>query len=163
VAGDLDFPDLAEDIALEARLALALTDETKELDERIAVLLAQVDPAGIVRSAPGVGAITGAAILGRLGDPARFSSLAAARSFTGLVPSLDASGEPGRHGGPTKRGDAVLREALFLAADHARRIDLVGLPLSPADDRGRQAPHLGALPHRLGAPDPRHRLLAPCS
>jgi transposase len=103
--GDLDYPDLAEDIALEARLALALTGETKELDERIAVLLAQVDPAGIVRSAPGIGAITGAAIVGRLGDPGRFSSLAAARSFSGLVPSLDASGQSGRHGGPTKRGD----------------------------------------------------------
>ncbi len=72
---------------LEARLALQLTAEIKELDERIGVLLARVDPAGIVRSVPGVGAITAAAILGRLGDPARFSSLAAARSFTGLVPS----------------------------------------------------------------------------
>ena len=119
----LDYPDLAEDIAIEARLALALTEEIKELDERIAVMLERADPAGIIRSAPGVGAITGAAILGRLGDPARFSSLAAARSFTGLVPPLDASGQAGRHGGPTKRGDAVLREALFIAADHARRLD----------------------------------------
>ena len=29
----------------------------------------------------------------------------------------------GKHGGPTKAGDAVLREALFIAADHARRLD----------------------------------------
>ena len=29
----------------------------------------------------------------------------------------------GRHGPPTKSGDASLREALFLAADHARRAD----------------------------------------
>jgi hypothetical protein len=28
-----------------------------------------------------------------------------------------------RHGGPTKRGDAVLRQALFMAAGQARRID----------------------------------------
>ncbi len=45
------------------------------------------------------------------------------RAFIGLVPALDASGVSGRHGPPTKRGDAVLREALFLAADHARRLD----------------------------------------
>jgi len=45
------------------------------------------------------------------------------RSFSGLVPSLDASGLMGKHGGPTKRGDASLREAIFMAADHARRID----------------------------------------
>jgi hypothetical protein len=39
------------------------------------------------------------------------------------VPTLDASGLNGRHGGPTKRGDAVLRQALFMAAGQARRID----------------------------------------
>jgi hypothetical protein len=50
-AGELEYPDLAEDVAVEARLALTLTDEIKELDERIAVLLDRADPAGIIRSA----------------------------------------------------------------------------------------------------------------
>jgi transposase len=121
--GELDYPDLAEDIALEARLALQLTEEIKDLDERTAVLLRAADPDGILTSAPGVATITAAAILGRLGNPDRFTSLAGARAFTGLVPSLDASGLNGRHGGPTKRGDAVLRQALFMAAGQARRID----------------------------------------
>ena len=120
---DLSFPDLAEDIAVEARLALALTAEIKELDERIAVLVRERDPDGIITSAPGVGAITGAVILGRLGDASRFQSLAAARAFSGLVPSLDSSGVSGRHGGPTKRGDHLLREALFMSANQARRLD----------------------------------------
>lgn len=74
--GELDYPDLAEDIAIEARLALQLTEEIKELDERTAVLLKHADPAGILTSAPGVATITAAAILGRLGDPNRFTSLA---------------------------------------------------------------------------------------
>lgn len=100
-----------------------LTEENKDLDERTALLLKQADPIGILTSAPGVTAITAAAILGRLGDPNRFDSLAGARAFTGLVPILDSSGLNGRHGGPTKRGDAVLREALFMAAGQARRID----------------------------------------
>jgi len=121
--GELDYPDLAEDIALEARLALQLTEEIKDLDERTTLLLHQADPMGILTSAPGVAAITAAAILGRLGDPKRFDSLAGARAFTGLVPILDSSGLNGRHGGPTKRGDAVLRQALFMAAGQARRID----------------------------------------
>jgi transposase len=121
--GELDYPDLAEDISIEARLALQLTEEIKDLDERTTVLLHQADPSGILTSAPGVAAITAAAILGRLGDPNRFNSLAGARAFTGLVPILDASGLNGRHGGPTKRGDAVLRQALFMAAGQARRID----------------------------------------
>jgi hypothetical protein len=65
--------------------------------------------------------VTGAVILGRLGDAGRFRSLSAVRGLSGLVPSLDASGVSGRHGPPTKRGDALLREALFIAANQARR------------------------------------------
>lgn len=52
-ADGLDFPSLAEDIALEARLALQLTDEIHEMSERIAVLYRELDPDGIVLSAPG--------------------------------------------------------------------------------------------------------------
>jgi transposase len=121
--GELSYPDLAEDIAAEARLALALTAEIRDLEQKAAALLHQADPAGILTSVPGVGAIGAAQILARLGDPARFRSLAGARSFSGLVPSLTASGANGRHGPPTKSGDAPLREALFMAADQARRID----------------------------------------
>ena len=143
---ELDYPDLAEDIAVEARLALALTEEIKEVDERIAILVADRDPAGIITSAPGIGAVTGAVILGRLGDASRFSSLAAARSFSGLVPSLDSSGVSGRHGGPTKRGDALLREALFISANQARRID----------------PTLAARYHRLMVETGKHHNSALC-
>ena len=143
---DLSFTDLAEDIAIEARLALALTQEVKELDERIEVIVRERDPNGIITSAPGVGAVTGAVILGRLGDASRFSSLAAARSFSGLVPSLDSSGLSGRHGGPTKRGDALLREALFISADQARRID----------------PTLAAKYHRLMVESGKHHNSALC-
>lgn len=142
----LDYPDLAEDIAIEARLALQLTEEVLALDERIVVLLRAVDPAGVVSSAPGVGPVTGAVIAGRLGPPARFASLAAVRAFSGLVPSLNASGVSGHHGGPTKRGDALLREALFMAADHARRVD----------------PTLAAKYHRLMVDTGKHHNSALC-
>ena len=104
-------------------MALHLGEELKELDERIAIFLAEADPTGILTSVPGIGRVLGGQILGRLGDPNRFRTLAGVRSFSGLVPSLDASGVSGRHGGPTKRGDACLREAVFMAADQARRCD----------------------------------------
>jgi transposase len=97
-------------------------------------------------SVPGVGIINGAQILARLGDPARFRSLAGARSFTGLVPSLTASGVNGHHGPPTKAGDAPLREALFMAADHARRTD----------------PTLAARYHRLMVTQGKHHNSALC-
>jgi hypothetical protein len=120
---EIDFGELADDIAIEARLALHLTKEIEELERRIEVLLHEQDPTGIMVSVPGVATVNGAQILARLGDPNRFESLAGARSFSGLVPSLNASGVNGRHGGPTKSGDAPLREALFTAANWARRID----------------------------------------
>src|SRR4029450_6081427 len=55
--GELSYPDLAEDIAAEARLALALTAEIRDLEQKAAALLHQADPAGILTSVPGVGAI----------------------------------------------------------------------------------------------------------
>jgi transposase len=120
---EIDFGELADDIAVEARLALQLTREIEELERRIAVLLHELDPSGIMVSVPGVALVNGAQILARLGDPNRFRSLAGARSFSGLVPSLNSSGVNARHGGPTKSGDAHLRESLFMAANWARRID----------------------------------------
>jgi len=145
--GELSYPDLAEDIAAEARLALALTTEIRELETKLAALLHQADPAGILTSVPGAGAIGAAQILARLGDPARFRSLAGARSFTGLIPSLTASGASGRHGPPTKSGDAPLREALFMAASQARRID----------------PTLAARYHRLMVHQGKHHTSAVCA
>jgi transposase len=143
---ELDFPELADDIAIEARLALQLTEEIKELETRIAALLDKADPDGIVSSAPGVGPILAAQILGRLGDPNRFDSLGAIRSFSGLVPKLESSGLSGRHGGPTKSGDACLREALFMAAEQARRSD----------------PSLAAKYHRLMTDSGKHHNSAVC-
>ena len=66
---ELNVADLAEDMAVEARLALAITTEIAELDERIFTLVARRDPAGIIASAPGVGPITSAVILGRSPTP----------------------------------------------------------------------------------------------
>jgi hypothetical protein len=109
-------------------------------------MLRQLDPAGIMTSVPGVGAANAAQILARLGDPARFQSLAGARSFSGLVPGLTASGTSGRHEPPTKSGDASLREVLFLAADQARRA----------------GPTLAARYHRLMVCEGKHHNSALC-
>jgi transposase len=145
-AEDIDYTELADDLAVEARLALQLTTEIRDLEQKIAALLHDRDPAAIMTSAPGVGAIGAAQILARLGDPARFRSLAGARSFTGLIPSLTASGTSGHHGPPTKSGDAPLREALFMAADQARRTD----------------PTLAARYHRLMVHQGKHHNSALC-
>ena len=119
----MDFAELAADIAIEAEQAQVLTEQIDDLDERIANLYAEADPEGFIASAPGVGPVTSAVIAGRIGDPHRFSSLAAIRSYSGLVPKVSQSGNSNPTLGITKAGDPLLREALFAAADQARRTD----------------------------------------
>lgn len=143
----LDYEALAADIAVEAKIALELSRQIAGLDHRIFDLYCEADPDHIVMSAPGVGKILAAQIRGRLGDPRRFTSLGAARSFSGLVPRQNSSGLTDSAGGPTKRGDACLREALFLAADHARKVD----------------PTLAARYQRLMCDTGRHHISATCT
>jgi transposase len=121
--GGLDFTELGEDLAGEARLALQLSTEIDTLDDRISVLYDDADPQGILLSGPGLGPVSAAGVLGRLGDPNRFDSLRGVRAFTGLVPAVSQSGGSEHHGPPTKAGDPGLRETLFNAADRARKTD----------------------------------------
>lgn len=121
--GGIDFAELGADIAVEAEQAQALSEQIEDLDERIANLYADADRDGIIASAPGFGPVLSAIVAGRLGDPHRFSSLAAVRSYSGLVPKLNQSGNSNPILGITKAGDPLLREALFNAADQARRVD----------------------------------------
>ncbi|MGH8880967.1 MAG: IS110 family transposase [Stackebrandtia sp.] len=119
----MDFAELAADIGHEAEQALFLTGQIKEIDERIANLYADADPKGIVASAPGVGPVISAVIAGRIGDPHRFTSLAAIRAYSGLVPKVSQSGVSKVESTITKAGDPLLREMLFTAADQARKVD----------------------------------------
>ena len=107
----LDYVELADDIAVEVRLAQQLTVEIAGLEERIDALYRQADPDQLIASGPGIGPVLAAAILGRLGDAKRFDNLAGVRAFTGLVPAIDQSGTGAHRHGPTKAGDAYLRDA----------------------------------------------------
>jgi transposase len=119
----MDWVELAADIAVEAEQAIFLSTQIKEIDERLANLYAEADPDRIVASAPGVGPVISAVIAGRIGDPHRFTSLAAIRAYSGLVPKVSQSGLGETRNGVTKAGDPLLREMLFIAADHARLTD----------------------------------------
>lgn len=121
--GGMNFAELADDIAHEAEQALFLTRQIKQIDERLANLYADADPDGIVASAPGVGPVISAVIAGRIGDPHRFTSLAAIRAYTGLVPKVSQSGLSKVESSITKAGDPLLREMLCKAADQARKVD----------------------------------------
>lgn len=146
--GGIDFAELAEDIATEVRVINMLNTEIGNLDERIEVLYAKADPDGIIISAPGVGVTSAAGILGRIGDMNRFDNLGGVRAFTGMVPKVDQSGLfDNPHRGITKKGDPGLRQALFLAADAARKVD----------------PTLAARYHRLMTSQGKHHVSAVCA
>ena len=119
----LDFDELAWDLASEVRLIRQLGDEIARLEARIDVLYEKADPAGIVISAPGVGPILAGGILGRLGDAKRFADLAGVRSFSGMIPKVNQSGHTETRPGITKQGDAGLRRDIWFAADIARQTD----------------------------------------
>ena len=62
-------------------------------------------------------------IAGRIGDPHRFTSLAAIRAYSGLVPKVSQSGVSKVESSITTAGDPLLREMLCAAADQARKVD----------------------------------------
>ena len=103
----MNFAELAADIALEADQALFLTEQIEELDERMRQPLRRRRPHGIIASAPGVGPTISAVIAGRIGDPHRFSSLAAIRAYSGLVPKVSQSGRGQHQSSITKAGDPL--------------------------------------------------------
>lgn len=121
--GGLDFDELALDLASEVRIIRQLDTEIDRLDRRIAELYADADPKKIMQSAPGVGPVLAAGIRGRLGDANRFTNLAAVRSFSGMVPGVNQSGNNQTQPGITKQGDPGLRRDIWFAADLARHHD----------------------------------------
>ncbi len=114
--------------------------------------LSQADPSGILASAPGVGKILGAQILGRLRDPGRVpiplgsapsvasfpaSTLLASRGSTGAVEGrrcVPASGE--LHGRRSREANRPVPRG----------------PIPPAHGSGGQAQQIGHLAHRGNAP-----------
>jgi transposase len=142
-----DFDEIAEDLACEARIIKMLEAEIRELDSRAAGLLSEIDPQGLFMSMPGFGERTATTVAGRLGDASRFRNAAAVRAFIGMVPGTDQSGEAEARPRLTKSGDRLLRTALFLAADTARKED----------------PQLAAIYHRQAVVNGHHHVKALCA
>lgn len=118
-----DFEEVAEDLASEVRVLKVLEAEVAELDSRASGLLRSVDPKGLHLSMPGFGERTATTVAGRLGDASRFDRAASVRSYIGIIPGTDQSGETEGRPKLTKSGDRILRTSMFLAAEAARKED----------------------------------------
>ena len=105
-----------------------------------------VDPGALARSLPGLADIGGPALAATMGDPSRFRTGKQFRSFTGLVPRADETGDTDRKGQTmSKAGSSLLRTTLVRAADTARKQDpqLARIYYVQMIERGKK--HLGAL------------------
>lgn len=99
--------------------ALAALEEQIEASSRGLRARALADPvAARLMSVPGVGPITAFTFKSCIEDPGRFARSADAGAYAGLVPRRFQSGERDTKGHITKAGDAMLRSALYEAANN---------------------------------------------
>jgi len=93
----------------------------KELDDRLDALSDGVEMTSLLNTIPGIGRIWSVTIYSEVGDINRFRSRKAFASYTGLIPSIRASGDSIHHGSITRHGSRPLRHALVEAGIHAAR------------------------------------------
>lgn len=92
-----------------------LEQQIHELDEVVTKTMRQIN--SVILSVPGIGFITGAMILGEIGDIHRFSKPCKLLAYAGLDPSVCQSGKfTAKSTHMSKRGSKILRYALINAA-----------------------------------------------
>jgi hypothetical protein len=118
------FADVAAEIATEVRLLRAAMAEQPAHAHAREEAYEAVDPKGLTRSLPGVATIGGPVLAAAIGRAGRFRNAAAFKSFTGLAPRANQTGDTDRKGQPaSKAGPARLRDQLTASANVARRLD----------------------------------------
>jgi len=85
-----------------------------DVEAEIAAILEKLNSP--ITTIPGIGAVTGATILGEIGDINRFSNPSKLVAFSGIDATIIQSGESSGAYRMSKRGSPYLRKALFQAA-----------------------------------------------
>jgi len=96
--------------------------QVDQIEVTVAALMAQIPQH--ITSIPGIGPVTGAAILAEIGDIHRFDSVEKLVAYAGIDPSVYQTGEfQASHAHMSKRGSPYLRHALWQAASMAVQFD----------------------------------------
>lgn len=143
----VDYSILALEFEVHTAHLASLETQRARLDERIEREYEHAYPNDVIRTLPGVGPVVASIVRATVGDASAFKNAAAFRAYTGLVPRESSSGESERRGSISKAGPDLLRWALYLAADVARKHD----------------PHLADLYRRLMVERGRHHNQALCA
>lgn len=113
---------LTDAVHLEMRCLLAqlelLDEQRKQIDQAVTELMQQIPQH--ITSIPGVGPVTGAAILAEIGDIQRFETVDKLVAYAGIDASVYQTGQfEASEAHMSKRGSPYLRHALWLAATAA--------------------------------------------
>lgn len=101
-----------------------LETQIKQTEEEIDALMTSIN--SVIETIPGIGSVTGATILGEIGDIHKFSNPKKLVAYAGIDASVSQSGQfDATHNVMSKRGSPYLRKALFQAALVASRSDPV--------------------------------------
>lgn len=96
--------------------------QVSDVETEIKLLLDKINSP--ITTIPGIGVVTGATILGEIGDIKRFSNPAKLVAYSGIDTSISQSGESlSTNNKMSKRGSPYLRKALFQAALVASNCD----------------------------------------
>ena len=122
----LDVPEIDSIVSIEIKTLITEIELYNEqilmIEKMMAQTMKQIDSK--ITTIPGIATITGATILGEIGDVNRFSSAKKMVAFAGLDPITNQSGKfENQTGHISKRGSPQLRSALFMAANVARQRD----------------------------------------
>jgi transposase len=99
-----------------------LLDQVKLLEQTISDLMDQIPQ--FITSIPGIGPVTGAVILGEIGDVSRFEGSEQLVAYAGIDASVYETGQfKADHAHMSKRGSPHLRQAIWQAATVAARHD----------------------------------------
>lgn len=127
----LEDPDSAV-LGLLRRTLVQVAAEIREIETRVKALDRQLEHVASesrlvtqLRTVPGIGVVTGTALVATVGDVVRFPSGRRFASYLGLTPREDSSALRRRLGAISKRGDTYLRTLLIHGARsvlcHAKR------------------------------------------
>jgi transposase len=100
-----------------------LSDNIKRVEQELAKLAAQDEQVKRVRTHPGIGLLTGLALVHTLAPISRFANSRKVTAYVGLEPREFTSDAKQRWGGISKAGSPLLRFLLVEAAQHAARAD----------------------------------------
>jgi transposase len=117
---------LVDAVRVEMRCLLQqvdlLQEQIAQIDDALADLMGQIPQH--ITSIPGIGPVTGAAILAEIGDVTRFDTVDKLVAYAGIDPSVYQTGQfQASEAHMSKRGSPYLRHALWLAATIAVRHD----------------------------------------